>query len=241
MNVNITNLKDVLKKATLNFSIGSVQLMFEDGKIKSSLISEDRNAIVKINVDNDVFGVDDIEFNFSDPSQNLIPYLNLIEGEEADIEIRTEKIILRDGRQKTDVHFCSPTIVSIFGSDATREGTSYFTAMDIDEQFIEMFKKIKKVGSRFGKIYFTVDNNKLFIETTDKTNRFSNSLKFELMDVEYNDMTVCFDYMNFSHLMSIVGNSEDFKLSIAYVEEQEMGMLHASTEDEDYYLMSREL
>jgi len=243
MNINVVNFKDVLKKATLNFSIGSVQLVFEDGKIKSSMISESRNAIVVIHVDNDVISGDGVEFNFSSPSENLVPFLNLVDEEEVDIEIRTEKIVMRDGRQKQSIHFCSPTIVSTFGSRAAREGTTYFTAIEIDGRFVDMFSKIKKIGSRFGKIYFTVDNGKLFIETTDKTNRFSNNLKFELMSVGSDDLTMCFDYTDFSNLMSVIGNREDFKMHFAYVEDQEMGMIYITSSDdsENYYLMSKEL
>ena len=244
MNINVVNFKDVLKKATLNFSIPSVQLKFDGGKISSNMISENRNAIISIEVENDVMGGDGVEFNFASPSQNLIPFLNLIDEEDADITIRDEKIVLKHGSQKANIHFCSPTVVGVFGGRTAREDTEYFVTMAINEAFIENFNKIKKIGSRFGKVYITFESGQLFIETTDKTNRFSNSLRFKLMDIAtpYDDFTICFDYGNFSNLMSIVGNREVFKLSVAYVEEQEAGMLYISTEDnsENYYLMSME-
>jgi len=153
------------------------------------------------------------------------------------------KDVVRDGRQKSNIHFCSPTIVSVFGTRATRDGTDYFANLEVDSAFVELFKKIKKIGSRFGKVYFTVENGKLFIETTDKTNRFSNSLRFELMDTHSNDLTMCFNYVNFSHLMSVIGDREGFKVNLAYVVEQEMGMIYIELDggDEKYYLMSREL
>ena len=243
MNINVVNFKDVLKKATLNFSIPSVQLKFEGGKISSSMISENRDAIVNIDVDNDVMDGDDVEFNFASPSQNLVPFLGLLDEDDADITIRNEKIILKHGSQKCNVHFCSPTIVNTFGGKAGREDIEYFVTMNINETFVENFNKIKKVGSRFGKVYLTVKDKQLFIETTDKTNRFSNSLKFKLMDIDMDkDFTMCFDYSNFSNLMNIVGNREVFKLNIAYIEAQEAGMLYVETDDksENYYLMSRE-
>jgi len=243
MNINILNFKNVIQKSTLNFSIPSVQLKFEDDKIKSSMISDSRDVIVIVDIENTVISANDIEFNFSEPSVNLIPFLNLVDEDEADINIKNEKIILKSGSQKSDVHFCSPTVVGIFGSREPKEGIEYFTKIDIDDTFVENFKKLKKIGSRFGKIYFIVDNKKFLIETTDKTNRFSNSLKFNIIDIENEDLTMCFDYQNLSNLMMVIGDRVDeFVMEFAYIEEQEKGMLYAYTSDnsENYYLMSKD-
>lgn len=242
MNINVSNLKNVIKKATLNFSIPSVQLKLEEDKINSSMISESRDVIVVVNTENDVLPVGDVEFNFSEPMSNLVPFLDLIDGDEADIDIKTEKIVLKSGNQKSSVHFCSPNIISIFGSREPREDTEYFTEIDVDEDFIENYKKLKKIGSRFGRIYFTVENKKLLIEATDKTNRFSNNLKFELDDIDNDNLTMCFDFNNFSNLMMVIGNRTGFTMKFAYVEEQEKGMLYAYLSDgsENYYLMSKE-
>jgi len=243
MNINILNFKNILQKATLNFSIKSIQLKMIDDKIKSSMISDSRDVIVIIDTENTVITANDIEFNFSEPSVNLIPFLNLVDEDEANIDIKNEKITIKSGSQKSDVHFCSPTIVSIFGSREPKEGIEYFTKIDIDEVFVDNFKKLKKIGSRFGKIYFTVDNKKLIIETTDKTNRFSNNLKFNIIDIDYGDLTMCFDFQNLSDLMMVIGSRVDeFIMEFAYIEEQEKGMLYAYTRDnsENYYLMSKD-
>lgn len=246
MNVNVDGLKDVLKKATLNFSINSVQLKFDNDKINSKMISNNRDCIVVLDIDNDVCDVDDeYEFNFSEPNQQLIPFLNLIDDEEAVIDVHNEKIVVKNGRQRSNIHFCAEQMVSVFGSDAAREGIEYFLSMEIDDNFGEAFGKIKKIGSRYGNVYFNVDEGVFSIETADKTNRFSNGLKFELTRVSnVDDLSICFDYKNFINLMTVInGSAEEFTLNFSYVEEQEMGMLYAEKNggNEKYYLMSKEI
>jgi hypothetical protein len=242
VNVNVDEFKEVIRKATMNYSIPSVQLLIDGDKVLSGMISESRDVITILEVENNVIDMsDEVEFHFSEPSLNLIPFLNLIDEENADITIQREKIVLKSGQQRSNVHFCSPTIVSAFGSRSAREGTEYFITVEIDDDFLEAYSKIKKIGSRFGKVYFNVVNKKLSIETADKTNRFSNGLKFDLVETDMSDLTICFDYKNFVNLMSVIG-TRPFKMSFAYIEEQDMGMLYASLEDESekYYLMSRE-
>jgi hypothetical protein len=111
--------------------------------------------------------------------------------------------------------------------------------MNIDDDFMESFNKIKKIGSKFGKIYFGVSDNQLYIETSDKQNRFSNGLKIELSDVVHDDLSMCFDFKNMTNVISILDGV--FTCKFAYVAEQELGMLFIGNEDgsEKYYLMSR--
>ena len=246
MRIHIENFKDVLKKATLNSSIDSVQLILTDDKITSKMISRDRSNIVILNIENEAvkdFVDEEIEFNFNEPAQSLIPFLNLIDEEEADLELNNEKIVIKNGRQKSNIHFCSPTVVSVFTSDARNVG--YFLEMPISDEFIEAYNKIKKIGARFGKIYFSAEGGKFTFETSDKTNRYSNGLKFDIAEIDDNKkLTICFDFKNFVNLMTVISESEEeFKLCFAYAEEQEMGMLFCGKNDESekYYLMSREI
>jgi hypothetical protein len=95
------------------------------------------------------------------------------------------------------------------------------------------------VGSKFNKIYFGVHDNTLYIETSDKQNRFSNGLRIDLDDVEYEEMSMCFEFKNVTNLMSILDG--EFTCQFAYVAEQGLGMIFVGNEDnsERYYLMSR--
>jgi hypothetical protein len=102
--------------------------------------------------------------------------------------------------------------------------------------FLNNFNKIKKVGSVFGKIYFVVENNQLYIESTDRLNKFSNSVKFPICEVDHKDVSLCFIYKNMVNLMSLI--SEGFTLNLYLDKEIELGCIGIFNEDEKYYLQS---
>lgn len=246
MKVNVENFKTVLQKATLNFSIDNVHLNIKPDKIVSRMISPNRDSIVLLDIENNAFsglGADaEHDFYFSEPNQTLMPFLNLIDDEEADIRTYREKILIEtDNGQKMNIHFCSNQIVHIFTGDNAKENTEYFISLPIDNEFLDVFKKIKAIGAYFGKIYFTVKNDIFAIETTDKSNSYSNSLIFNLTDVEYDDITLCFDYKNFSNAIKVI-DSDVFTMKFSYSKEQELGLLFIkkSDETENYFLFSRQ-
>jgi hypothetical protein len=171
-----------------------------------------------------------------------MPFLNLIDEEEANIRVHQEKITLSVGRQRSNIFFCSPRVVSVFSAGGPLESVNYFLEMPVDDYFIDCFKKIKKVGTRFGRVYFNVEDNMLSIESTDKRSSVSNTLKFDLVEADFNDMTICFDFSNFSKLMSIVSNDyENFVFKISYLEDRELGMvfMRKTDDSENYFLMSK--
>lgn len=247
MIINTSELKGLLKKATLNYSIDSVQLNVTKDVIVSKMITSSSDAITILNVENNILpemkATDSLVMNFSEPSTNIVPFLNLIDdNEETDVVIRDEKITLVQGKQKSNIFFCAPQVVSVFEADSPRSDIEYFYEMDLDDDFVESFNKIKKIGSKFNKIYFGVLDKTLYIETSDKQNRFSNGLRIDLCDVESDDLSMCFEFKNIVNLMSVLnGSYSDFKCRFAYVPEQELGMLFIGNdnESEKYYIMSR--
>jgi len=235
----------LLKKATINFSINNVNVKFENGKIKSRMISSNDGSIAILNIDNNVVDTnDEIEFNFSEPSNNVVPFLNLFDSEEVNTEIYENRIVLKDGRQKTTLNFCSPTIVSQFGSEAIRSDVEWFHEQEVDDNFMVSFNKIKKIGTRFQKIYFEVKENELFIETSDKLNEFSNGLRFSLGELKHDNLTLSFDYKDVVNIMTVINdNYENFTIKLAYREEQDLGIMFIKSIDdsEQYCLFSREI
>ena len=184
---------------------------------------------------------DETTFNFREPTQNLFPFLNIIDNQLIDIDIQREKVVLKDGRQKANIFLSSPAAIRTFGSNP-RE-LPFFTSIPLDDVFIELYKKIKKVGNRFGKIYFSVEDGKFFIETTDKTNQFSNGLKFELSEIEKDNLSMFFDFKNFVNVIEVInGDAAEFTLNFAWIEAQEKGALVAKKNDDSeiYFLMSRD-
>lgn len=242
MRINVENFKNVLTKATLNFSIPSVRLDMDPQKIRARMATENRDAIVDINVDNDIMVLnEELDFCFSEPAQGLMPFLKLIDDEQADINIRDNGITLKSGTQKSIIHFCSPQVVNVFSNEMM--DTDYFFEYGIDDDFKENFKKLKKIGTRFGKVYFGIEDNKFIMETTDRTNRFSNGLKFDIEELTGSDKIMRFDFKRVVDLMNVVGDREDFTMRFAYVEDQERGMFLTENEDksERYILLSGEM
>jgi len=244
--INVENFKELIRKATVNFSIETVQLRFGGGKIKTNMISSDGNVIALLDVDNDVIDVnDEIDFNFSDPSQNVIPFLNLFDNETVNVRLYENRMTIVHGQQRSNIGFCSPLVVSLLGSDSIKENVDWFFERNIDDEFKEMFKKIRKIGARFGKIYLELKDNMMYIDTSDKTNQYSNGLRFELNELtsNRNDLVLSFDYKAMVNLMSVIGERENFSFKLTYKEEQELGMLYAKLTDnsEKYCLLSKEL
>jgi hypothetical protein len=248
MIINTGELKEFLKKATLNYCINNVQIKLTKDKVVSKMISSASDVITILNMNNEIIpsmkATDNLVLNFDEPNANIVPYLNLIDdNEETTINIKDEKITLVQGKLKSNIFFCSPQVVNVFEADAPRADIEYFHEMSFDDDFIKDFGQIKKIGSKFNKVYFGVADKMLYIETSDKQNRFSNGLRIDLCEVDdYQDMSMCFDFKNVVNLMSVLnGASSEFMCRFAYVAEQELGMLSIVNDDgsEKYYLMSR--
>ena len=247
MILNVDKFEDVIKKATLNFTLETVQLNFDKDKVTTKIFNSSEDAIVFLNIDNDIVPItsehDELQFNFIEPNNTVIPYLSLIDGEQADIEIKKEKVILKSDNQRSNIFFCSPIIVKVFNRDDVKPGIEYFTKLAIDDNFVNGFNKIKKIGSRFGKIYITVKDNTLYMETMDKTNRSSNGFSFNMGNIEMSDLSMCFNYKNIINLMNVlaISGTDNFHINLAYIEAQGLGMMYVTNNDgsEKYYLMSK--
>jgi len=244
--INLANFREVIVKATLNNSIETVQLVFDNGKIRSKMVSKNSQCVTQLNVDNNVIDSDEfITFNFNEPFMEVLPFVDLIDANEneADIIIRDEKISVKSGSQNIDLHFCSENVVKVFPGDDVKIETPQHITMDVDEKFIEGYEKAKRIAARFKKIYFNVKDNVLSMEASDMTNMFTNRFKYELMETEQmEDFTVCFDFRNFVNLMKVISyNPSLFNIGFLYVTEQELGMMQAKATDgsEKYFLMSR--
>jgi len=243
MKININNFKDVVTKATMNFSIETLQLRFSD-RIESDMINGNGTSISILNVKNNVLDtIEELVFNFGDASNNLIPFIALFDNEEVELSLTDLFMKFKDGEQITKVGFCSDAAVKRLGTDDVKD-VDWFYDMKIDQELIDKFEKIKKIGSRFGKVYFSVDSNRLFLETADKTNRYSNGVKFKLDDIEMPDLSLAYafgDMVNFFHCIEM-NLDKEFVLKVSYDEEQGLGCVYAFSEqgNEKYALISRE-
>lgn len=243
MRININNFKDVITKATLNFSIETLQLRFSD-RIRCDSINGNGTSISILDVENNVLDTnEELSFNFGEPSNNVIPFVSLFDNEEVELSLPPLFIVLKDGSQITKINMIHDVSVKRLGTDDVRD-VDWFYEIRIDQDLINQFEKIKKIGSKFGKVYFVVDNNRLFIETSDKTNRYSNGVKFKLADIEMEDLSLAYvynDVVNFFHCIQM-DLEKNFTLKISYDSEQGLGCVYAFSDqnNEKYALISRD-
>ena len=242
MEINVNNLQNVIKKATLNYVIPSVNINVTDTKVVSKMRSVGNSVVVCLNLDNDVVeGLpDSLEMNFSEPNMNVKPYLNLIDNDVVNLNVTDAGITLKDGRHKTDLFYCMPSTVTTFTGDTPNSES--FLSIDLTEDIKNYFDKIRKISGKFEVVYFTVKDKKFIVETTDRSNRFVNGISFELANVDFKDPDICIDYKNFNALLQVIDdNFTNFRASFTWIEEQEIGMVSFERNDdkERYYLLQK--
>lgn len=243
MLINIKNFREVITKATMNFSIETLQLRFSD-RIVSDSINGNGTSISILDVENNVLDTHEgLVFNFADPANNVIPFIQLFDSEEVNLSLTDLFMKFKDGSQITKVGFCSDRAVKRLGTDDVKD-VEWFYDLEIDQDLINNFDKIKKIGSRFGKVYISVDNKRLFLETADKVNRYSNAVKFKLADIDMDNLSLAYVYQdmcNFFHCIEM-DLEKNFTLKVSFDNEQGLGCIYAFSEhgNEKYSLISRE-
>ena len=249
MKLNAKLFKEILKKATLNYSYETVQLNFKKNSVKSGMIASTQDSTVIINLPyNNILPEmkdnQDFSFNFNDPNSDLLPLLSLVEDDEnAQIEVSGEKIVLISGNQRCNIHFCSPEIVRVFTREQPKDNIIYFYSEQLTDAFMVDYNKIKRIGAKFGKIYVGVRDKMMYMETTNKQNMYSNSLNFDIVRKDMSDFFMFFDYKNIVNAFSVLGDEEysNFKLSFHYSKEQDLGLMFLGNNEnsEKYYIVSK--
>lgn len=242
MQINVKRFQDLLKKATLNYTIPSVQFVMDNNKVTSKMRTPTNNVIVILQKDNDIItGIPDtIELNFDEPASKVKPYIQLIDDEVAEFIVNDEKVVIKAGRNKTNLHQHVASFITTFTGN--KPTINPFYELKLTNEVKEMFSKVRKIAGKFDKVYFGVKDNKFYIETTDKTNRFSNGISYELGNLKYKDVSICFGFKQFNALFTVMDDDfEDFSAKFSYIEAQEAGMITFEKEDgsETYYLLSQ--
>lgn len=243
MKINLKNFKKAIVKGTMNFSIETLQLRFGEF-IETDSNSANGTCISILKINNDVLDIrDEISFNFSDPSQNVVPYFDLFDEDEVDASVTDVFLKLLNGRQSAKIAYASDAAIKRLGTNDVKQDVEWFFEHDIDENFMAIFDKIKKIGSRFGKVYISVNDGRVLLETADKTNRYSNGLRFKLADIEKENIDLCFSYKDICNLFHCVEMDleKGFKFKTTYNSEQNLGILYAYSNDasEKYALISQ--
>ena len=238
MKINLNEFKDVLKKGTMNYIIDSIGLSIDKERIKCNMISSDHSALLFLDMPNNVIEglASEVVLNFSEPNNKVKPYLEIMDEVTVPITITDNKININ---KQLKINFDDESVISVYGKDNPKNEIKFFTSLNVDDGFMLNYKKIQKIGSRFGKVYFVIEDNKLYIESTDKTNSYSNSVKFFIADVKHENLELCFKYKNFVNLMSLI-NVDEFDIKLSYVKDKKLGLigLFKKDESERYFLMS---
>lgn len=244
--VNLLEFQNLLRKSTLNYSIDNVGISLNAETYRVGMRSA--NAIVILNGQNNIIsGISDTdtwEFNFSDPSKNVKSYFDLLIPDaenEALIEMKEEKVVLKSESQRINLFFCSEHLVTKFDREGPRVSGDTVVERLITRGFLDAFHLVRKVAGTFGKVYFTVEDGVLSIESTDKTNSFSNGMKMSIGSSDYGDVSICFDFKTINNIMNLLnGDATDFSFRIGYMSDTDGGIASFVKNDgsEKYYLLS---
>lgn len=243
--VNVDKFLKLLQKATLNWSIPHVRVSFTQAEYRVGM--KGSNSLLLLSGPNDIItgisGTDDWEMNFQDADKTVKSYLSIIIPDDeglADIQMKDEKIIIKQGKQKAQCFFCADTIPTIFTKDGPRELGDEVTQFEVDDEFTITYSVIKKVASTFKKVYFGVEGGKMFMEAGDRTSPHTNNLLMTLQESDNDDMFVCFDFKSLNDIMTLInGDATEFKFRLGYLPARNSGLISFTKEGmETYYLLS---
>jgi hypothetical protein len=242
--VHVEKFLNLLQKATLNWSIPHVRVIFTSDVYKVQMSGS--NALVVLDGENDMIegiaGTDEWEMNFQDCVKNVKAYLSIILPDEhgfADITMKDEKIIVKSGNQKTQCFFCSENIPAVSTKREPRTMGDVVVDFDIDAEFVTAYSLVKKVAGGFGKVYFGVEEGHLFIEAGDRTSPHTNNMLIKLQEVEFDDIFVCFDFKSLNDIMVLMnGDAYDTRFTLGYQPQRRSGLVAFKHNDENFYLMS---
>ncbi len=243
MNINVNNLQSTIRKATLNYIIPSVHLNISGDKVISRMRSQGNSVVIDLNLPNDIISdiPDSIDISFDEPNVNVKPYLNLIDNDIVNLSVNDAGMILKDGRQRTNLFYCMPSTVTTFTGDTPN--IPAFHEIILTDEIKKQFDKIRKIAGKFEVVYFTVRDNRFFVETTDRTNRYANGITFELASLENTpNLDICLEYKNFNSLLQVIdSNFTGFKANFIWMEAQSAGMVFFERLDgrEKYYLLQK--
>jgi hypothetical protein len=251
--LNVKNFEKLLKKATVDNVMEYCQLNFRGGRITTSMISRSRLVVIKHNLINNIIGGlsenDELTLQFTDPQRRIIPQLKAltsIDIEEAEIGLSDDKLRLDAGQWgHGSITFDEDEAVMNYVMRRNPRELPYFHSIIVTPEMHFGFNPVKMIAPTYGKIYFTVESEELFLDTGDKTSPASDSYRLPLATfVKQKDVTICFDFNNFAAIMSVMAaeDQKQYQMYFAWSEEDERGMIlvQTSEEDEKYFLFSRD-
>jgi hypothetical protein len=239
--MDLEKLKDLIEKGTMMNAIDVVQLVSENGNIKTSMVSNQRDVVVLLDIPNDLCDKHGFTLNFAEPNITVMPYIKNIDTV-VPVKITKDHLIIMPDIGQIQVPFCNDNrIQNNILYKIPKDDFEYFGEIDVDENHMKVFDACVKLGKKLGKVYVTVDRGKLYIGVGDKTNQFAPGFKSKLCKVDHKKIVMCFDYKNFVNLYKVM--CDDYKMKFAYIDQTAGGLIHVISSDgyEQYILLNREI
>lgn len=252
MKINIDNFIELIKKATINYSIDYCQLTVSKEKINCSIKNNLSSIIVKLDVKNNVFSdvTEDFILNIIDAGQTIVPYLQLFDKKK-EVEVKytfirdnhIKNFDLKQDKLKSRLNFAEPIITRLFSGTLNIGDAKEIFSITIDEDFIDNYEKLKKIAVRTGKIYFSVKDKILSFIAGDTSLSHLNSFSVEIEEKNFEDIEICFDfkyYMNVISILNLDENLFDIVLLVKTKNNSPFGILDIVSKDksEEYFIAS---
>ncbi len=268
--INLNVLSDILRKGTLDLAVQMIQIQFKNSRMIIKMISGPRNVITILNLENNMINFsehDDVTLNFGGltrPLQTIDTIQKFTGMDVVSIEIfdgeENPRLVFKptynlDGKQFEQRHtniMCDESVMDRFllGSKDYDE-LPVFAEFTVTPDLLNLFYQISAHAGIFGKIYFRLNNGVLSIDATDENNIFEDKHDCDLAEnVESENMAMCFDFDNFTHLLNVIKsetskeNPKTYKIGFTWIQ-QTSGVIRVFSKDneesEEYMLLNREL
>lgn len=238
--LNVSNFKSLIKRGSVNHVIDNVKLIFTPQHALSAMRGTDLISMVK--VPNDVLtGLkrqDEIDFCFVNPLSNVLPYLEILQGDDVAVTFEQGYIELKEPPHNVRISLFHPNVVTPFDLDR-QPNIDFFVDFTPDDRFANFIDKTKRVCATHGRIFLGTKDGFLYVRAGGAANELASEIKLNLVASDFRDVELNFNYKSFINMIGLI--SPDFTISVAFEEERELGLMKAENTDksETYYLMSR--
>jgi len=231
MKLDIEEFRKVVHITTANYLMDSLHLCIKPDVITSAMKSND-GAVSKIAIPNEMvieMGKEkQVDFYFNNIKTNVLPYIALLKDKTMNMKMLENGFELVDGKSKAKLLFCDSSIVTI----ATKTNPNINFNIKLSYETIEdSYTDIKKIATRFGKIYIGRKDNQLYMETKDGD--YTNSIKAEMGENQGTDFEVWFDFKTFNSIFTTL--DEDFTFNMEYITQRAAGFVFWDFKDGDFY------
>lgn len=240
MKINLKELKNIIKKSSMNYSIEDIQLIIDKENVVSRMSSNDGTFHVFINKNNNIISEakDTIKLNLQNPKGTLLRFVETIKENEVDFSFNEQNIKIKSGPKQMKLLLCHDTKVNTF--ERKMKEVDFNGEIEIDEEMMNIFFDIKKIGYIFNKIFLIGKDGKLFIETSNRNyTDLTDNYKIEIGNTD-KEFVMMFETKTFSNMLTCLDNDKKYVFRYFFHEERNGGIMDIVDNDnsERYTIVS---